>query len=603
LSASANPAVEVSGLSITVGLPDGSRRAIVDDVSFAIPKGEVLALIGESGSGKTTIALAMMGYSRFGGRIAADCIRIGGTRIEQLDQAGLRSLRGSRVAYIAQSAAAAFNPSRTIMAQVIEPLIVHGLASPEAARAKAIGLFRELALPAPETIGERYPHQVSGGQLQRLMAAMALITDPELVILDEPTTALDVTTQVEVLNLFKSALAKSGATAIYVSHDLAVVAQMADRIVVLKDGRIAEQGEASAVLHQPKSDYARTLMAATRPVERAAGPADPGTVLSVADLYAGYGRVRGGRAAMPVLVDVSFALAKGSSLGVIGESGSGKSTLARVIAGLLPASSGTIRLAGDTLAPDLASRTKEQLRRVQIVFQNADTALNPAQSVHDTLARPLAFYHGVTGTAAQERVARLLETIQLDPALAERRTAELSGGQKQRINLARALAADPDVILCDEVTSALDTVVGAAILELIDGLRRDLGIATVFISHDISTVRAFCDDMLVLYAGQAVESCSKAAFSGTLHHPYTRLLIASVPELDRSWLASRAGQHQAAMAEAAVTGDLCRFLPRCPIAMPGTCDRLPPPTAEMAGQRVLCHAALHNPNIQEAQLP
>jgi peptide/nickel transport system ATP-binding protein len=589
LTDAARPAVEVSGLAITLDLPDGTRRAIVDDVSFAIPQGEVLALIGESGSGKTTIALAMMGYSRFGGAITADCIRIGDMRIEQADEGTLRRLRGSRVAYIAQSAAAAFNPSRTILAQVIEPLTVHGLASADEARQKAIALFRELALPSPETIGERYPHQVSGGQLQRLMAAMALITDPELVILDEPTTALDVTTQVEVLNTFKSALAKSGATAIYVSHDLAVVAQMADRIVVLKNGRIAEQGEAADVLHRPQSDYARTLLAAARPVARAQGPESAAGVLAVEAVHAGYGRIRDGQPAVPVLADISFALDRGRSLGVIGESGSGKSTLARVIAGLLPASKGAIRLDGEALAPALADRSKEQLRRVQIVFQNADTALNAAQTVRETLARPLAFYHGVTGEAASERVARLLETIQLDPALASRRTVELSGGQKQRVNLARALAAEPDVLLCDEVTSALDTVVGAAILELIDGLRRDLGIATVFISHDISTVRAFCDDMLVLYAGRMVESCSREPFSGALHHPYTDLLVASVPELDSAWLASRAGQSGPALAGAAVTGDLCRFLPRCPVAVESLCDRQPPPLVEASGQRILCH--------------
>jgi len=589
LTEAARPAVEVSGLAITLDQPDGSVRRIVDDVSFAIPRGEVLALIGESGSGKTTIALAMMGYSRFGGRITADCIRLGDTRIEQMDQAGLRRLRGSRVAYIAQSAASAFNPSRTILAQVIEPLIVHGMASGEAAKQKAVALFRELSLPSPETIGDRYPHQVSGGQLQRLMAAMALITDPELVILDEPTTALDVTTQVEVLNTFKAALAKSGATAIYVSHDLAVVAQMADRIVVLKDGRVVEQGAASAVLHQPRSDYARTLLAAAKPVQREAEPDRADSILSVEKVHAGYGRIRDGRAAAPVLADISFTLGKGQSLGVIGESGSGKSTLARVIAGLLPASSGAIRLGDDVLAANLSARNKEQLRRVQIVFQNADTALNPAQTVRETLARPLAFYHGITGEAATDRVARLLRTIQLDPAIASRRTVELSGGQKQRINLARALAAEPEVLLCDEVTSALDTVVGAAILELIDGLRRDLGIATVFISHDISTVRAFCDEMLVLYAGRMVESCEKGAFAGAAHHPYTDLLVASVPEFDSAWLASRSGQRGPALAEAAVSGELCRFLPRCPVAIAGTCDSLPPPLVDALGQRVLCH--------------
>lgn len=583
------PAVEVEGLNIALRLPDGSARPIVEQVSFAIPRGEVLALIGESGSGKTTIALAMMGYSRFGAKIEADRIRIGDMRIDAMDAGALRKVRGSRIAYIAQSAAAAFNPSRTIISQVIEPLRVHGIASGMAAREKAIGLFRALALPSPEDIGERYVHQVSGGQLQRLMAAMALITDPELIILDEPTTALDVTTQVEVLNTFKAAIAASGATAIYVSHDLAVVAQMADRIIVLKDGRMVEQGEAGGLLKAPQSDYTRSLLAAARPAERGLAEEQAGSVLEVDAVHAGYGRVRDGVAAIPVLADVSLSLGKGAALGIIGESGSGKSTLARVIAGLLPASAGAIRLNGETLAPHVDGRSREQLRQVQLVFQNADTALNPVQTVRDAIARPLAFYHGIAGEAADARVRELLEITQLQPALARRRTTELSGGQKQRVNLARALAAEPTVLLCDEVTSALDTVVGAAILDLIDGLRRQMGIATVFISHDISTVRAFCDDMLVLYAGRAVERCSRAAFSASRHHPYTELLIDSVPDLDPHWLASRGSHRQPALPASPLNETLCAFLPRCPDAVSGQCDTLPPPLAIIEGRQMLCH--------------
>lgn len=583
------PAVNVENLTIALDLPNGSKRLIVEGVSFAIPRGDVLALIGESGSGKTTIALAMMGYSRFGATISSDRIEVGDMRVDALDENGLRKVRGARIAYIAQSAAAAFNPSRTIISQVIEPLIVHGLASGEAARSKAISLFRELALPSPETIGDRYPHQVSGGQLQRLMAAMALITDPELIILDEPTTALDVTTQVEVLKTFKSAIAKSGATAIYVSHDLAVVAQVADRIVVLKDGHMVETGDAGTLLQKPSSDYTRSLLAAARPLERAAGQERVDSVLSVNGIHAGYGRVRDGMAAIPVLTDVSLELGKGSALGIIGESGSGKSTLARVIAGLLPASAGSIRLNGETLAPEISGRSKEQLRQIQLVFQNADTALNPVQTVREAIARPLAFYHGIKGSAADARVGELLEIIQLQPSFAERRTAELSGGQKQRVNLARALAADPAVLLCDEVTSALDTVVGAAILDLIDGLRRQLGIATVFISHDISTVRAFCDDMLVLYSGRAVETCSKAAFAAPSHHPYTELLIDSVPDLDPRWLASRGAQRDAALADTVRDKSLCAFLPRCPVAVRGQCDTMPPPQVIAGSRRILCH--------------
>jgi len=581
--------LEVRNLRITVRTPSGGK-AIVDDVSFAVPRGEVLALIGESGSGKTTIALSLMGYTRPGARIAGGSIRLGDTRIDQLDDASLTTLRGRRIAYIAQSAASAFNPSLTIMAQVIEPLLVHRLADRATATAKAIALFRALALPDAESIGARYPHQVSGGQLQRLMAAMALITDPELVILDEPTTALDVTTQVEVLKAFKAALVHSGATAIYVSHDLAVVAQMADRIAVLNHGKLREEGPAAVLLTAPQDDYTRTLIAAARPEERAPAPvsAEP-PLLTVSGLSAGYGRIKDGIAVIPVLQDISFTLARGATLGVIGESGSGKSTLARVIAGLLPRASGSVALDGQELPPGLAGRRRDQFRRVQLVFQNADTALNPAHDVATVLSRPLTFYHGMKGAEAQRRMHELLDLIRLPRDIATRPVRGLSGGQKQRVNLARALAAGPELLLCDEVTSALDTVVGAAILELIDELRRELGIATVFISHDISTVRAFCDSALVLYGGAAVEQADRAHFAAGPHHPYTRLLIDSVPEMRPGWLEQTPVQAGAAISGSLSGISLCRFLPRCPVAIAGVCDGSPPPLRGHGAQQFLCH--------------
>lgn len=582
-------AVEVCGLDIVLNARGGARKVIVEDISFAIPRGEVLALIGESGSGKTTIALAMLGYSRFGADITAKSIRVGDMRIDQMNEAELPRIRGRRIAYIAQSAASAFNPSRPIMVQVIEPLLVHGLADRTTAETRAVELFRSLALPSPETIGSRFPHQVSGGQLQRVMAAMALITEPELVILDEPTTALDVTTQVEVLKTIKAALKQSGATAIYVSHDLAVVAQVADRIAVLQHGRMREQGAVRQILEAPASEYTRTLMAAAQPQARPETDAADDSVLKVSAITAGYGRIKDGLPAIPVLRDVGFSIKRGAALGVIGESGSGKSTLARVIAGLLPAAKGDVLLAGEQLPRAMEQRSREQLRRIQIVFQHADTALNPAQSVGEILARPLAFYHGMKGPDAANRVAELLDLTHLPREIAARRSSELSGGQKQRVNLARALAANPEVLICDEVTSALDTVVAAAILDLIDSLRRDLGIATIFISHDISTARAFCDDLMVLYAGNVVELASRARFAGDIHQPYTRLLMDSVPDMDTTWLARRVASQPSALPGAVVAPSLCPFLPRCPVALKGTCDIAPPPRREREGQIVLCH--------------
>jgi peptide/nickel transport system ATP-binding protein len=588
-------AVEVRGLGIAINHPDGKRSVIVDDISFTIPRGEVLALIGESGSGKTTIALALMGYSRFGANISAECLRVGDMHIDTMTRSELSGLRGRRIAYIAQSAASAFNPSRTILSQVIEPLLVHRLADRSTGKVRADTLFRSLALPPLDVIGSRYPHQISGGQLQRVMLAMALITEPELVILDEPTTALDVITQVEVLKTIKAALTQSGATALYVSHDLAVVAQVADRIAVLRGGRMCEEGPVRQVLESPTSDYTKTLIAAAHPLARPETAAASDSVLAVSGVSAGYGRIKAGLPATPILQDVNFILRRGAALGVIGESGSGKSTLARVIAGLLPATTGSVLLGGKILPSAMSGRSREQLRRVQLVFQHADMALNPSHTVGEILVRPLEFYHGIKGQKAQARVAELLDLTRLPRNLISRRSNELSGGQKQRVSLARALAADPDILICDEVTSALDTVVATAILDLIDNLRRELGIATIFISHDISTARAFCDDILVLYAGRVVELANRVRFSDGVHQPYTRLLMDCVPDMDTTWLARRGTQRSISFAgqtfgHAGEQGvQLCPFLTRCPVALEGICDTASPPIRDRAGQLILCH--------------
>ncbi|WP_324699911.1 ABC transporter ATP-binding protein [Novosphingobium aerophilum] len=590
--------VVVEGLRIVAG-PPGNEHAIVNDVSFSVAPGRTLALIGESGSGKSTIALALAGFARPGARIAGGIVSLAGDRIDLMDDRALRAVRGRRVAYVAQSAAAAFNPSRTIMAQVIEPLLVHRLAPRAEAILRAQRIFASLSLPDPETIGQRYPHQLSGGQLQRLMAAMALITGPELLIFDEPTTALDVTTQVEVLKAFKAAIAQSGATAIYVCHDLPVVAQMADDVLVLQHGRTKEAGSLAAVFGTPGDPYTRALLAAADhghcpPANASAGgqpsrpsPAQGRPLLRVEGLAAGYGRVRNGRPEVPILEDISLECRRGETVGVIGESGSGKSTLAKVVAGLVPRASGTVRIDDTPLPAGLGERSREHFRRVQLVFQHAETALNPAKTVGAILARPLALHHGIHGRAADRRVAELLDLIQLPAETATRNVRALSGGQKQRVNLARALAAEPDLLICDEVTSALDTIVGQAILELIDGLRRELGIAVMFISHDISTVRAFCDRILVLYGGRAVETASGSAFARGPHHPYTDLLLSSVPRMEPGWL--DAGAMRARGAGFPSDLAICRFEPRCGVTIRGRCNCEPPPLRRQGEQAWLCH--------------
>jgi peptide/nickel transport system ATP-binding protein len=533
--------VEIRDLRVSARADSRRIVEIIKGVSLDIAEGEIVALIGESGSGKTTIALTLMGHTRPGCFIAGGSVRLGARDMVSLSPAARAKLRGTEVAYVPQSAAAAFNPAKRLIDQVIEVARIHRLMPAEQARAKAVELFRALALPSPETIGQRYPHQVSGGQLQRLAAAMALIGGPKLVIFDEPTTALDVTTQIEVLRAFKSVMKAGGMAGVYVSHDLAVVAQISDRIVVLKGGEIQEEGPTGAILSEARHPYTRQMLAAFRPVPYASAARSetvpPRPVLEVLDIVAGYGPV--GADGLPFKValhNVSCVLQRGQNLGVIGESGCGKSTLARVIAGLLPPTSGSVVLDGREMARGVSGRTKDEFRRLQIVFQLADTALNPRRSVGDILGRPVTFFHGIKGAAREARVAELLDMVRLPVAMRHRLPGELSGGQKQRVNLARALAANPTVVLCDEITSALDTVVAQAVLELLKELQRALDLSYVFISHDLSTVRAICDEVMVMYGGEVVERLPADRLQDGATHAYSKLLFASVPKLDPGWL-------------------------------------------------------------------
>lgn len=592
------PVVEVRNLDVAAQDETGAIAPIVRGVNFTVARGEVLALIGESGSGKTTIALSLMGYARPGCRIIAGDIRVGATHVLALGERALASFRGRTVTYVPQSAAAAFNPSRRLLDQVIEGARIHDLMPRAAAERKAIELFRALALPEPETIGQRFPHQVSGGQLQRLIAAMAMLVDPDLVILDEPTTALDVTTQIDVLRAFKKVVRERGTTAIYVSHDLAVVAQMADRIIVLRGGVMQEEGSTRRILSAPANDYTRSLLHAADPQvrgqHRVGEDKNETPLLRISGLTAGYGPTgRDGLPTVPVLWDIDLTIRRGSVLGVIGESGCGKSTLARVIAGLLPAARGKVTLDAQVLPPKVEQRTRDQLRRIQIVFQVADTALNPAHTIAEVLARPLAFYHGLPASNRRRRIGALLDMVKLPGSLATRYPSELSGGQKQRVNLARALAAKPDLILCDEVTSSLDTVVGAAVLDLLDELRRELGVAYMFISHDVSTIRAISDEVLVLYGGRTVEVGGRQTVLRPPMHPYTDLLLSSVPALRMGWLDDMPPPHvadDASVKEGAFALGGCGFRNRCAMRVEGICDtRAPPFRVLPGGGRIACH--------------
>lgn len=514
------------------GKSDESLIDIINGIDLDLYRGEVLGLIGESGAGKSTLGLAAMGFCRDGCKITDGSINFDGMDLMQLDKSSLRELRGKRIAYVAQSAAASFNPAHKLIDQFCEAPLVHDVMSRDDASKYAIDLYDRMNLPSPDTFGLRYPHEVSGGQLQRAMTAMALSCRPDLIIFDEPTTALDVTTQIEVLAAIKDIVKEFNTAAIYISHDLAVVAQMADRIKVLLKGDEVEQAPTEIMLKKPSQEYTKSLWA-VREHSRKEQPAvkNHTPVISIKSVTAGY------HSSVDVLRDVSFDIHKRRTVAVVGESGSGKSTTARVVTGLLPPRIGSIEFQGETLPAQYQSRSREQLRHIQMIYQMADTALNPKLRIRDLIARPAKMYLGLTGKALDDRVRDLLHMIEMEPdQFIDRLPSELSGGQKQRIGIARAIAAEPTVIICDEVTSALDQLVAEGILKLLDRLQSELDLSYMFITHDLATVRAIADEVVVMKDGNVVEQGIKSKMFKPPHHPYTELLLGSVPEMDPKWL-------------------------------------------------------------------
>ncbi|MCF4124124.1 ABC transporter ATP-binding protein [Methylobacterium sp. SyP6R] len=525
--------VAASVRSLSLALPEGGDRPnAVDGVSFDLVAGEILCLVGESGSGKSMCAHALMGLLPKAVRPVSGAIRLGETDLLGQNEAGWRDTRGRRIAMIFQEPMTALNPLMRIGDQMAEMFEAHGQLNPKERRARAVALAGEVGLPNPEQIVRSYPHQLSGGQRQRAMIAMALALEPTVLVADEPTTALDVTTQAQILKLIRDLQTRRHMAVLFITHDFGVVAEIADRVLVLRHGRVVEEGPAAAVLGRPQAAYTRTLLAAVPTMDPPTRPPLSGPkAIEVTGLQKTY--VTGGGLWKPkrrtaAARDVAFTLHRGETLGLVGESGSGKSSVARLVMRLIDPDAGAVRL-GDT---DLTGLKGEALRRarsrIQMVFQDPFASLNPRRSVGQIIADgPVA--HGVSVTEATERARRLLSLVGLDEKALERFPHEFSGGQRQRIGIARALALEPEVLVADEAVSALDVSVQAQVLALLEDLKARLGLSMLFITHDLRVAAQICDRIAVMRQGEIVELKSASALFANPEHPYTRALLEAVP--------------------------------------------------------------------------
>ncbi|GLZ28486.1 putative oligopeptide ABC transporter, ATP-binding protein [Lentzea sp. NBRC 105346] len=512
----------MSLLSVESVSVDFGGTPAVRDVSFALAAGEVLAVVGESGSGKTVTAMSLLGLLPRTASVRGRAL-LNGRDLFSLSPQVLRSVRGNEVGLVFQEPMSALNPVFTIGAQIVEAVRAHRSCTRAQARSRALELLRLVGLPVERF--KAYPHEMSGGQLQRVVIAMAVANEPSLLIADEPTTALDVTVQAEILDLLRDLRGRLDAAILLITHDMGVVADLADRVVVMRDGVVVETGDVEPLFAAPQAEYTRQLLGSVLSVgsapARAAVSSEP--VLRLSDVSVRYKKIH-------AVSSVSLEIGRGEVLGLVGESGSGKSSIAGAITGLVPSFTGSITLSGEDISRLRGRALKELRGRIGLVFQDPLSSLNPRATIARSIAQPLLLHTSLRGTALSSRVAELLERVHLDPALAERYPHELSGGQRQRAGIARAIALDPDLLIADEPTSALDVSVQAKILDLFRELQRSLRFACLFISHDLAVVEQLADRVAVLYDGRVVEQGTEV-FSAPAE-PYTRRLIAAAPIAD-----------------------------------------------------------------------
>ncbi|HSV41643.1 MAG TPA: ABC transporter ATP-binding protein [Nocardioidaceae bacterium] len=560
---SGSPILEVENLNVSFFVDKEWYPAAID-VSYTVHKGEVLAIVGESGSGKTQSSMSLIGLLPANGR-ASGSAKLNGQQLVGLTGAPMRKIRGKEIAVIFQEPMTALNPVYTIGFQIVETLRSHFVMGPKEAKARAIELLTMVEIPEPERRFDNFPHQLSGGQRQRAMIAQALACEPKLLIADEPTTALDVTVQAEILKLMRDLRQRVDAGIILITHDMGVVADMADRIVVMKDGRVVETGGSEQIFGSPQHPYTQQLLdavphfgsmakAAVVGEERTEYTAPVGTdaVMVAENLVLEYPK-RGRQPVFRAVDDVTFSIASGEVLGLVGESGSGKTTIGRAVVGLIPVAGGRLEIAGVSMKGVKAKELRPLRDKVGIVFQDPGSSLNPRLPIGESIGEPLYLHRGLRGKELQVAIEELLDQVHLQRSFRNRYPHELSGGQRQRVGIARALALEPKLLVADEPTSALDVSVQAKVLDLFQDLQREHGFACLFISHDLGVVEMLASRIAVMHYGKIVELGSRDQVISEPQDAYTRRLVAAVPVPDPAEQRRRREERDRILREAGVS--------------------------------------------------